>query len=55
MSGKGDIPRPYTVDSQTFSSNWERTFGQSHHEPSQAPVMPCDESEESSHFEDNKD
>lgn len=27
MSGKGDTPRPFAVDEQTFASNWERTFG----------------------------
>ena len=25
--GKGDAPRPYSVDGDTFASNWERTFG----------------------------
>ena len=55
MSGKVDTPRPYSVDSQTFSSNWERTFGQSNHEPAQVPVMPCDEPEELNHLEDYKD
>lgn len=24
--GKGSAPRPYSVDAQTFASNWERTF-----------------------------
>lgn len=27
MSGKGDVPRPYTVTPKQFSDNWERTFG----------------------------
>lgn len=27
MSGKGDKPRPYSVDQETFASNWEATFG----------------------------
>lgn len=27
MSGKGDTPRPYSVDQDTFASNWEATFG----------------------------
>jgi hypothetical protein len=27
QSGKGDKPRPYSVDPTTFESNWERTFG----------------------------
>jgi hypothetical protein len=25
--GKGDTPRPYSVDPKTFESNWEATFG----------------------------
>ena len=25
--GKGDVPRPYSVDQNTFASNWEATFG----------------------------
>jgi hypothetical protein len=25
--GKGDSPRPLSVDQKTFSSNWEATFG----------------------------
>lgn len=24
--GKGDTPRPFSVDQETFESNWERTF-----------------------------
>ena len=27
MNGKGDTPRPLSVDQQTFASNWERAFG----------------------------
>ena len=27
MSGKGSSPRPYSVDSETFASNWDRAFG----------------------------
>jgi len=27
MSGKGDRPRPYSVDSKTMESNWEKAFG----------------------------
>jgi len=26
MSGKGDTPRPMTVDQQTYADNWTRTF-----------------------------
>jgi hypothetical protein len=25
--GKGDSPRPISVDQKTFASNWEATFG----------------------------
>lgn len=27
MNGKGDSPRPLSVDQETFSNNWERAFG----------------------------
>lgn len=27
MSGKGDRPRPYSVDQKTFNSNWDAIFG----------------------------
>ena len=27
MSGKGDRPRPYSVDQKTFDSNWDAIFG----------------------------
>lgn len=27
MAGKGSAPRPKSVDDETFSDNWERTFG----------------------------
>lgn len=27
MAGKGDTPRPFAVDEQTYSDNWNRTFG----------------------------
>jgi hypothetical protein len=27
MSGKGDSPRPYSVDQSTFDSNWDKIFG----------------------------
>lgn len=26
-NGKGDSPRPLSVDKETFASNWERAFG----------------------------
>jgi len=25
--GKGDTPRPYSVDQNTFASNWDTIFG----------------------------
>lgn len=25
--GKGSSPRPFSVDQQTFESNWDRVFG----------------------------
>lgn len=25
--GKGDSPRPYSVDQKTFANNWDATFG----------------------------
>lgn len=25
-NGKGDIPRPIVVDTETFKKNWEQTF-----------------------------
>lgn len=27
MSGKGSSPRPFSVDQETFESNWEKAFG----------------------------
>lgn len=27
MSGKGSAPRPFSVDDETFTDNWHRTFG----------------------------
>jgi hypothetical protein len=27
MSGKGSSPRPFSVDQQTFSNNWDAIFG----------------------------
>lgn len=27
-NGKGDTPRPLSVDQETFNSNWERAFGE---------------------------
>jgi len=30
--GKGSTPRPYSVDSNTFESNWDTIFKQKPHE-----------------------
>jgi len=30
--GKGSVPRPYSVDSNTFESNWDTIFKQKPHE-----------------------
>jgi hypothetical protein len=27
MNGKGDSPRPLSVDANTFANNWDRIFG----------------------------
>ena len=27
MNGKGDTPRPLSVDTQTYHNNWDRIFG----------------------------
>lgn len=27
MNGKGDTPRPLSIDIETFNNNWERIFG----------------------------
>ena len=26
MSGKGDMPRPFSVDKDVFNDNWDRIF-----------------------------
>jgi len=30
--GKGSAPRPYSVDAETFESNWDKIFKQKPHE-----------------------
>jgi len=30
MNGKGDVPRPLSVDRETFARNWERIFQKKH-------------------------
>jgi len=32
MMGKGSAPRPYSVDQDTFSNNWDAIFKQKPHE-----------------------
>lgn len=32
MSGKGSKPRPLSVDTKTFSSNWDKIFGKKNEE-----------------------
>jgi hypothetical protein len=27
QAGKGDTPRPFSVDQDTYANNWERVFG----------------------------
>jgi len=27
QNGKGDTPRPFSVDHKTYASNWDRAFG----------------------------
>ncbi len=27
QNGKGDTPRPFSVDQTTYASNWDRVFG----------------------------
>ena len=27
MNGKGDTPRPLSIDQETFAQNWDRIFG----------------------------
>lgn len=29
-AGKGDTPRPFSVDPNTYAANWERAFGKRH-------------------------
>jgi hypothetical protein len=39
VSGKGSAPRPYSVDEQTYSDNWARTFGDPREKA--PPADPC--------------
>lgn len=32
-NGKGDSPRPMSVDTDTYNDNWERTFGKTKEHP----------------------
>ncbi len=35
--GKGHDPRPFSVDEETFASNYEKTFGKKEKRPSWTP------------------
>ena len=37
--GKGDTPRPISVDANTFADNWERTFGKKKKEVSDTTLQ----------------
>lgn len=39
MSGKGDTPRPHSVDYKTYADNWERIFGKHPREPQVTPEV----------------
>lgn len=44
MSGKGSAPRPFSVDADTFASNWERIFkkeGQGESQPDKHDDKPA--------------
>jgi len=36
--GKGDTPRPISVDQKTFESNWETTFGKKKNEVNETVI-----------------
>ena len=38
-NGKGDSPRPLSVDQKTFASNWDRIFNSNHCEYSGLPSV----------------
>lgn len=35
--GKGSAPRPYSVDSDTFESNWDKIFKKKNNSPDVSP------------------
>jgi hypothetical protein len=41
--GKGSSPRPYSVDQETFSNNWEKIFGKK--DPKELDDMIAEEEE----------
>jgi hypothetical protein len=41
QNGKGDKPRPYSVDIETYKNNWERTFGRSYTTVDELDVETC--------------
>jgi hypothetical protein len=42
MSGKGDTPRPLSVDAETFASNWDLIFKKPVVAPVENPVLADD-------------
>ena len=45
MSGKGSKPRPYSVDRETFESNWDAIFNKNSDPkptPQPQPMTPVD-------------
>lgn len=38
-SGKGDTPRPLSVDQETFANNWDKAFGKKNCEYSGLPSV----------------
>ncbi len=42
-NGKGDTPRPLSVDQQTFANNWDRIFGNTSSQTAVAAALQADE------------
>ena len=58
MSGKGSKPRPYSVDADTFASEWARIFGAKSEDSSPSEAKPEGQpshSENQCHGEGNED
>lgn len=56
-NGKGDAPRPFSVDGTTFASNWERIFGNKQEvcEYSHLPAVTNYEVDQLPHISQEKD